>query len=974
MRVKVYISCFILAGLMLTLPCSLIQAKTATLRLGNPANKGTVASVKGASSSLPTGYVVKTKKPPVIDGKLDDAVWGKAQVLHIKRILNGRGSASQPTEIRLLRDSKNLYICFLCTEPFIQKLKVNNHGHDGELWTDDSVEIFLGDDDNYFHFIVNSKGATYDGSGKDKNWNSGFKAAAATAEKSWSGEAAVPLGKIAKGRPERMIANFNRNRHTRGKWEELSWSPTMSGDSHMPSKFGTLLFKDPPKKTEPKPESTKKAVFTIESCEKGEGIAVFALSDIPKGTKIYRADLIASRSAKLTGKDDQILIDIEIYPLFKRGGKPSGKPLALRAPWFDRFDATKPVQEWVSGKTNGGFLVKTFPLWNQAGTALEIVYQGEPKNVPAQVTEVKAFHRSGQTFITWKEIKDPVGKDEVNWGTLKRYVENMDKRQELRYGIYRSTNPITVDTLHKAEWIATIKPLSCWNINSRNVEHGIDMLMGNYYLRHGQWNPFWGGSVDGKFGVDCLIKRFVIDEKKGQVPRATGLYVHTADKKEQAYYAVVTMVNGIQNTKDISNENSISSPVSEEQAEPEPVYQGDLPPRPFWNYPEKRQHYVRWVGPPFANLPNTYYNWSVGVPHDLKENAPVELSLHRNGYSYYKTQYRIELNSIVLSPYDFPFSTWWHGYHEAHGTLKSFKQGVIHNYTEQRVLSFIAWALKKFKADPDRVLVTAMRGNGCTGGLQLALRNPDVFNMVLVGRGAVPDFIGYAEAAKHDKRMKKYMPKVDHLWGKFEWNLKTNTGKSVWEELNLNKRIESLPQDTSLPFISMTGKYMQGPELELARILIEKGHPVIGSYSQWGGKAILAVSMTGTWSHMIRLDIRKNLSLPAFRGPGTGGAFKADKKGRKRIGNDFNSGFKWNIITDKADRYEIELQFHGRRGGSCTSPVTIRRFQGLKPEKGKPYAWEFGGQKGEITADNGFIHIPGIKIGPKKTKLIITPK
>ena len=35
---------------------------------------------------------------------------------------------------------------------------------------------------------------------------------------------------------------------------------------------------------------------------------------------------------------------------------------------------------------------------------------------------------------------------------------------------------------------------------------------------------------------------------------------------------------------------------------------------PFFNYDQKRLHYVRWVGLPMANVPQQVHNWTVGLP------------------------------------------------------------------------------------------------------------------------------------------------------------------------------------------------------------------------------------------------------------------------------------------------------------------------------------------------------------------------
>jgi len=129
-------------------------------------------------------------------------------------------------------------VAFRCVEPAGDKIRAARRSHDGEIWSDDSVEMFLGFGGTYFHFGVNAAGSTYDGKAKDATWNSGFRAAVAKAKGEWTAELAIPLDKlIGEGKsPSAWAANFNRNRHVEGAWQESAWSPTLSGDSHVPAR------------------------------------------------------------------------------------------------------------------------------------------------------------------------------------------------------------------------------------------------------------------------------------------------------------------------------------------------------------------------------------------------------------------------------------------------------------------------------------------------------------------------------------------------------------------------------------------------------------------------------------------------------------------------------------------------------------------------------------------------------------------
>jgi hypothetical protein len=97
----------------------------------------------------------------------------------------------------------------------------------------------------------------------------------------------------------------------------------------------------------------------------------------------------------------------------------------------------------MAEKPNHGLYVKKFPGWRIDKTYLDLMYEGQPGDVPPQASGLKALHRDGQTFLTWKEIEDPVGKDEVIWGELKAILDGLDNRAQTRYCVYRSDRPIT---------------------------------------------------------------------------------------------------------------------------------------------------------------------------------------------------------------------------------------------------------------------------------------------------------------------------------------------------------------------------------------------------------------------------------------------------------------------------------------------------------------------------------------------------
>jgi len=549
------------------------------------------------------------------------------------------------------------------------------------------------------------------------------------------------------------------------------------------------------------------AAATVLPCKGGEGVLRFDLSALPEGARVHRADLVVFRSRELAGTDPDRLVNVTIHPLLGelRPGSAAivgGERLRLRGPWFDRLDATEAVRAWAAGKPNGGFFVKAFPLWDRQRSRLDVTYEGRPKAVPAQAKGLKVFHRAGQTFITWKEISDPVGKDEIRWGEMRGILSSLDREREVRYCVYRGSKPIDAKSLAGAECLARVEPLSCWNLNARNKARPRDevvaaLLSSEHPVR------FW---VAGRRGTpdECPIG-------------------HT------------------------------------------------------------RYQYVRWVSSPYGNLPCRYYNWLVCVPDRPGKTCPVELNLPQPGNSWYRAPYRIEQDSIVVVPHDFPLQTWYYGYHESEGTLRSFRQGVFHNYTQRRMLSFLEWVARTWPADRNRIAVAGNRLVAGSGALHLGLRHHRVFNLVMTGygcvdfRGAIRKFrelgpIRKVPGVRRTFRAKCPEAEIEKLLGRLDWDLKTGAGAgdpvSVWDELDLTRRVRSLPAATDLPVVTYAGKGGFEADRDFRLAMLDKGHLLVADFNVYGNRLFIPISRTGALTGMISADVRKDLSHPAFRGPG----------------------------------------------------------------------------------------------------------
>ena len=205
----------------------------------------------------------QTDKKIIIDGDLDDwpmRLGNSAGGFRLvgRRGRRGNGRAKRQTVVLVLRDRKNLYIGFRCTEPDMSGLvaRPSNIIHYEQLMAcgEDLVEIILdpgarakGPEDLY-HLIVKPNGVllaergihTDPPLGKASPWPVGARLAVAKRPKMWTVEMAIPISSMPGAENERFWGvNFTRFA-TRGA-EASSWSgaPRYFYD---PRNLGTMFF------------------------------------------------------------------------------------------------------------------------------------------------------------------------------------------------------------------------------------------------------------------------------------------------------------------------------------------------------------------------------------------------------------------------------------------------------------------------------------------------------------------------------------------------------------------------------------------------------------------------------------------------------------------------------------------------------------------------------------------------------------
>jgi len=189
-----------------------------------------------------------TSVPLKIDGKADEKIWAVA--VPVGGFVRADGKpAAQQTTVRALHDRNTLYLHIQCAEPEPKAIVANEKARDGNVWLDDSLDIYLTptvrrDLPNLlaYRLSVNSIGTRFDEKGRRRHWNAAWQAATLVGEKSWAVELAIPYGAVEAPTPAggrtRWLINIVRHRRPKPE-EDSSFAP---GDPRQPAKYATLQF------------------------------------------------------------------------------------------------------------------------------------------------------------------------------------------------------------------------------------------------------------------------------------------------------------------------------------------------------------------------------------------------------------------------------------------------------------------------------------------------------------------------------------------------------------------------------------------------------------------------------------------------------------------------------------------------------------------------------------------------------------
>lgn len=183
---------------------------------------------------------------PNLDRRIEEAEWrGGVGVFGFRALDSGQIVALQP-RVLLARDGEAFYLAAHLPLPKGTTPKHAVADHDGQVWQDDAVELFLDphpQDEAYYQFIVNAGGTTWESRGTDPAYGADWQAVVRVEDTAWSVEVRIPYAALGTAPPAEGAAwgvNVAWDRQTPSP-ATLTWA-SMSSSLHQPAAFRKVRF------------------------------------------------------------------------------------------------------------------------------------------------------------------------------------------------------------------------------------------------------------------------------------------------------------------------------------------------------------------------------------------------------------------------------------------------------------------------------------------------------------------------------------------------------------------------------------------------------------------------------------------------------------------------------------------------------------------------------------------------------------
>jgi hypothetical protein len=677
----------------------------------------------------------------------------------------------------------------------------------------------------------------------------------------------------------------------------------------------------------------------------GENEITCDLASLPAGARVLLAVLRVKREPAV-GANEIARKPVRIVT----GGD---KVLALRAPRFNDFDATLPVRA-AGPRGTVKLVVEHFPGWKREETRLDVTVVGSMGGPalaphPASAGSVEAWHREGDTFITWREARPILAAEALTMQELREARGAAMAGPEIRHRIWRSRDPIRPGTLERAELLDEVDALTAWNLD-----------------RYGNApRPEWPAL------------RYCIRDGEPPLPPGGGVYVHRAREPGRFHYAVTSMVDGQEDLSSIGDQGSQSGPVDEAPGPGAPILQRVDRPGVFQfvEGPELR-YYVRWESPPTANVPSRPLDYLVGIPRNVRYPAVLQVALHcwggsmEDGYGWW---YRADEGAMLAATNQVPYD-WWAAYHENLSTLRSFEEGKVRSYSPLRVWAFVEWMRSQWRIDENRIFLA---GNSMGGaGVSNWLRHGERFAYGISWVGVhIP--LGTPQ----------FLSSYEQVLGKADWKIPHESGLAAFDEIDGARWLRSNPA-AETPFLA----YSNGKNdiaigwaqaVEFTRALQETRRPHIFVWGQEGhGQRAYFPTATGGGDNVKQgLDIRLDRPLPAFTRCSLDDEMGTGEPQNGAPSGQLNLYLRWDpgTIVDAPDRHEVEVYLiPSSPAPEAVTDLTPRRLRAFKPAPGSRVAWTSASrdgkelQKGELSVDaTGLLTVEKLVVGRDRRRVVL---
>ena len=263
----------------------LAMATPASAQSDAPADRGPVppaVRMQDAAGQL-TVRVVRIAEPIVADGRLDDPIYSEVPAIDgfVQQLPDEGAAATEPTEVWILFDDRNVYLAARCWDSHPERMVTNEMTRDARnMWSNASLAVVFDtfhDGRNGINFLSNPLGGLFDSLVTDErnvniDWNTVWDAKASVFDQGWIVEMVIPFKSLRYQPGGAQTWGINIARHVQWKNETsyLSGVPASLGRRGIlqVSSSATLVGIEPPttsRNLELKPYAISGALTDLDS-------------------------------------------------------------------------------------------------------------------------------------------------------------------------------------------------------------------------------------------------------------------------------------------------------------------------------------------------------------------------------------------------------------------------------------------------------------------------------------------------------------------------------------------------------------------------------------------------------------------------------------------------------------------------------------------------------------------------------------